>query len=274
MTSNKPIIILGGKGKTGSRVAQRLEALGLPTRFGSRSTTPSFDWDDRSTWGPAIEGASAIFFAYQPDLSVPQARDDMAEITALAKQAGISRIVTLVGRNEAQADPAEQVLIEAGGTMLRCAWFSQNFCEGMFAEGVMAGEVALPVSATIREAFIDVDDIADVAVKALTEDGHRGQIYELSGPRLITFPEAVAEVARASGRNVKFHSIGLEDYKAGAREAGLPDDIVDLLDMLFNETLDGRNEHVTDTVQRVLGRPARDFADYARDAAAAGRWTS
>lgn len=272
MTISKPILILGGRGKTGSRVAGRLTALGLPTRFASRTTTPAFDWNNKSTWGPAIEGAGAIFFAYQPDLSVPHAKDDMMEITALAKQAGVRRIVTLVGRNEAEAESAEQVVIKAGGTMLRCAWFSQNFSEGMFAEMVMAGQVTLPVSATIKEAFVDVDDIADVAVEALTEDGHAGQIYELSGPRLITFPEAVAEVAKGSGRDISFQTIGLEDYKAEAREMGLPEDIVDLLDMLFNETLDGRNAYVTDTVQRVLGRPARDFADYVRDAAASGAW--
>lgn len=271
MTS-KPIVILGGKGKTGSRVAQRLEALGIRTRLASRSTTPAFDWNDRSTWGPAIDGAEAIFFAYQPDLSVPHAKDDMAEITTLAKQAGVGRIVTLVGRNEVAAEPAEKVLVDAGGTMLRCAWFSQNFSEGMFAEMVVTGQVALPVSATIKEAFVDVDDIADVAVKALTEDGHAGQIYELSGPQLITFPEAIAVVAKASGLDISFQTIGIEDFKAGARDSGLPEDIVDLLDMLFNETLDGRNDYVTDTVQQILGRPARDFADYVRDAAASGAW--
>lgn len=271
MTANKPILILGGAGKTGRRVAERLEVLGLPTRLASRSTSPAFDWDDRSTWSPAVEGAGAIFFAYQPDLSVSHAKDDVTEIIALVRKAGAGRIVTLVGRNEAEADPAERVLIDAGGTMLRCAWFSQNFSEGMFAEMVMAGEVALPVSPSVREAFVDVDDIADVAVKALIEDGHAGQIYELSGPRLITFPGAVAEVAKASGRDIAFRTIDIGDYKAGARQAGLPENIVDLLDMLFNETLDGRNEYMTDTIQHVLGRPARDFADYARDAAA-GAW--
>ena len=59
MTTNDTILVLGGTGKTGRRVAQRLEARGVPVRIGSRSAEPPFDWEDRSTWAPALEGMSA-----------------------------------------------------------------------------------------------------------------------------------------------------------------------------------------------------------------------
>jgi len=122
------------------------------------------------------------------------------------------------------------------------------------------------------EPFVDADDIADVAVAALTDDRHIGQLYELTGPRLLTFTQAVAEIAMAIGRNVRYLPISIEEHAATALAHGAPDDVVELLTHLFSEVLDGRNAHVADGVQRALGREPKDFADYARDAAASGVW--
>jgi uncharacterized protein YbjT (DUF2867 family) len=165
------------------------------------------------------------------------------------------------------------MLQESGAdwTIVRCSWFAQNFSEGYLRDPILAGEMALPAG-DVPEPFVDADDIADVAVAALTEDGHSGQVYELTGPRALTFAEAVGEIARATGRDVRYAQLPMEEYAAAMRSYDVPEDVIALLGYLFTEVLDGRNCAVTDGVQRALGRPARDFADFARDAAAAGAW--
>ena len=139
-------------------------------------------------------------------------------------------------------------------------------------DGILAGELALPAGA-VREPFIDADDIADVAVAALTDERHLNQLYEVTGPRALTFAEAVAEIAAAAGRPIRYTQIAPEDFATGLRQADVPDDIVALLDELFTVVLDGRNEQVAHGVEEALGRPARDFSDYARATAATGVWS-
>jgi uncharacterized protein YbjT (DUF2867 family) len=124
----------------------------------------------------------------------------------------------------------------------------------------------------VAEPFVDAEDIADVAVAALTENGHAGQVYEVTGPRLLTFAEAVREIAEAAGREVQFVPVTMEQYASALAEHGIPEEVVSLLAYLFTEVLDGRNAHLTDGVRRALGREPRDFADYARDTAATGVW--
>ncbi len=168
---------------------------------------------------------------------------------------------------------AEQGLRDSGAdwTVVRCSWFNQNFSENVFLGPVLSGVVALPVDA-VPEPFVDADDIADVAVATLTEDGHLGEVCELTGPRLLTFGQAVGEIARASGRDIRYVPITIEQFTAGLAEAGEPAELIDLLVYLFTEGMDGRNAQLADGVQRALGREPRDFADYARDAAATGVW--
>ncbi len=154
---------------------------------------------------------------------------------------------------------------------MRASWFAQNFDEGAFVELVLTGEVALPAD-EVLEPFIDVDDIADVVTAALTEDGHTSEVYEVTGPRLMTFANAVDEIAKATGREIRFVSITREAFIEGLERAGLPAEQIGLLDYLFTTVLDGRNAFVSDGVERALGRPARDFRDYARAVAATGAW--
>ncbi|MEA2222017.1 MAG: hypothetical protein QOH83_393 [Solirubrobacteraceae bacterium] len=266
-------LVIGGTGKTGRRIVTRLRERGLPVRSASRSSEPSFDWEDQATWGPALRGATSAYVSFYPDLAVPGAPEAIAALAGEALSAGVKRLVLLSGRGEEEAERAEQALQASGAdwTIVRCSWFAQNFSEDYLLESVLAGEVALPV-ADIPEPFVDVDDIADVAVAALTEDGHSGQLYELTGPRLLTFAEAVAEVGRATGRDLRFIPVAIDDYEAVLAAHGVPGDVAGLLRYLFTEVLDGRNATLTDGVQRALGREPRDFADYARDAAATGVW--
>ena len=181
----------------------------------------------------------------------------------------------LSGRGEPEAQRSEELVsaVLPQTTIVRCAWFDQNFSESYFRDMVMEGVLAVPVS-DVREPFVDADDIADVAVAALTDDRHAGQLYELTGPRLITFAEAVAEISAASGRDAQVVTIGEDEFVAGLEAEGLPRDLVALIHFLFAEVLDGRNESLTDGVERALGRPPRDFSAFARDAAANGAWSA
>ena len=271
--ATKPILVLGATGKTGRRVLARLTARGVPTRAGSRSAQPRFDWEDRSTWAPALRDVKSVYISYYPDIAVPGAVETVGSFAELAVTSGVPRLVLLSGRGEAEAERAEQAVRDSGAglTILRSTWFAQNFSEDYLLEHVLSGEVALPGGDT-PEPFVDADDIADVAVAALIEDKHIGQLYELTGPRLLTFAEAAEEISKAAGREVRYVPVSIQEYATAAAEQGVPDEVIDLLTYLFGKVFDGRNSHLTDGVQRALGREPRDFADYARDAAATGVW--
>lgn len=271
MTNDSTILVLGGTGKTGRRIADRLRARDVPVRIGSRAGTPPFDWDDRSTWSPALAGVRAVYVSYYPDLAMPGAPEATAEFTEHALEQGVRRLVLLSGRGEAEAQRSEAALQASGAdwTIVRCSWFNQNFSESFFLEPVLAGAVALPAG-EVPEPFVDAGDIADVAVAALTDDRHAGELYELTGPRALTFAEAVAEIGRASGRELRYDAISMDAYAASLADQGQPADIVEFMQYLFGEVLDGRNAHVGDGVQRAIGREPFDFADFAREAATAG----
>jgi len=266
-------LVLGGNGKTGRRVIERLGALGRNVRAGSRSGSPRFDWDDRSTWGAALAGASRIYVTYQPDLAVPAALPTVTAFFAQAVASGVTHIVLLSGRGEPEAEAAEEALKASGAdwTVLRCSWFSQNFSEGFLLEPILGGEVALPAG-DVPEPFIDVEDIADVAVAALTQPGHSGQLYEMTGASAVTFAQAVASIARATGRQIRYTRVSPEDFRAALVEAQVSPAEVDLVLYLQTTILDGRNERVTDGVQRALGRAPRSFDEYVQREAAAGTW--
>jgi uncharacterized protein YbjT (DUF2867 family) len=272
--NHKPILVLGGTGKTGRRVVERLRTMGVPTRVGSRSGTPPFDWEDRSTWAPALDGARAVYLSYYPDLAIPGAVEAAGAFAELAVRSSVRRIALLSGRGEPEAERAEQAVRDTGAelTILRSTWFMQNFSEDYMLDHVLSGEIRLP-GGDVPTPFIDVDDIADVAVAALTDDAHIGRLYELTGPRSLTFADVAAEISRAAGREVRYAPISLEQHAAEATEHGVPAEVVELLTYLFSEVLDGRNADTTDGVRRALGREPRDFADYARATAATGTWS-
>jgi uncharacterized protein YbjT (DUF2867 family) len=270
---DRPTLVLGGRGKTGRRVVERLEARGLPVRVGSRSGQPPFDWNDDATWAPVLQGVGAAYISYYPDIAMPGAGKTVRALTELAVEQGVERLVLLTGRGEEAAQQAERDVQEtfADVTILRCAWFMQNFSESFLLDSVLGDEVMLPAGGQL-DPFVDADDIADVAVAALTEPGHAGQVYELTSPRLLTFADAVAEIAKAAGREIRYVQVPIEAYAAGAAAQGIPAEVVGFLTYLFGEIL-GNRAFVTDGVERALGRPARDFADYAAQAAATGIWT-
>lgn len=272
-TTTTTILVIGSTGKTGKRVVDLLDKRGIGVRHGSRSADIAFDWDDPQTWAAALAGVDAAYITYYPDLAVPGSVDAVSTLTELAKEAGVRRLVLLSGRNEVEAEKAERVVMGSGleWTIVRCAFFAQNFNEGAWLDEVLAGTVSLPVD-DVLEPFVDADDIADVVVEALIDDRHVGQLYELTGPRLLSFRDAVAEIGAAAGRNITFVSVPIEDYTATLTEYGLPQDFIWLLNHLFTEVL-GSKAQLADGVQRALGRDPKDFSDYARETAATGVWT-
>lgn len=265
-------LVVGGTGKTGRRVAQRLHARGLPVRIGARSGVPAFDWENPSSWGPAVEGTTAAYIAYYPDLAAPGAPEAVSAFAQVALDHGVRRLVLLSGRGEEEAQRAEQLVLDSGAdvTVVRCAWFMQNFSEAFLRDAVMTGQLVLP-GADAREPWVDADDIADVAVAALTEPGHRGHIYELTSPRLYTLTDIADELSRATGRTVTYVPVSVDEYAAAAADHGVPAELVEFLTYLFGRVF-GNNAFTTDGVERALGRTAGDFAQFAQRAAASGTW--
>ena len=268
-------LVLGGTGKTGRRVAERLTARGVPVRIGSRSGQPPFDWEDRSTWAPVLADVTSVYVAYAPDAGFPGAAETIEAFARLAVSSGARRLVLLTGRGESGALRSEQALQAAGPdwTVVRSSFFAQDFSEDeAFSGGIDSGVLAFPAD-EVPEPFVDADDVADVAVAALTEHGHTGQVYEVTGPRLLTFAEAVGEIATATGREIEYLPITGHQFAAGLVDAGVPEVFAAQLTALFTEVLDGRNSHVADGAERALGRKPRDFADYVRETAVAGKWS-
>ena len=243
-TYEQTTLVLGGTGKTGRRIVERLEARGRRVRVGTPSATPPFDWTDKATWPAALDGMGSVYVTYYPDLAIPGAAEAVAAFATLAVARGVPRQVLLSGRGEEGARRGEQALQQSGAdwTIVRSAFMAQNFNESFFVEPVRAGEVAFPADQDLTEPFIDADDIADVAVAALTEDGHVGRLYEVTGPRLLTWADAVAEIATAVGHPIRYLPVSLEDYAALLIENQVPADYVKML---------------TRRVHRGPGRPQR-----------------
>jgi len=265
-------LILGGTGKTGRRVADRLRARGMPVRLGSRTGTPRFEWNDPDSWVEPLRDVAAVYLVYYPDLAIPGAAEQVGAFASLAVTVGVRRIVLLSGRGEPNVLASEAAVRASGAelTVLRSAFMCQNFSEGFLVDGISAGEVRFPAG-TVTEPFVDAEDIADVAVAALLGHDHVGATYDLTGPSLLSFAEATHAIGHVLQRPIGYHAVSSEDY---ARELTphLPPPVVTFLVELFREVLDGHNSHVSNDIERVLGRPARTFRAYAEATALTGAW--
>lgn len=273
LTTNTTLVI-GGTGKTGRRVVEQLQQQQLPVRVGSRHNDPAFDWQNSATWQAALHGVKSVYLTFYPDLAVPGAPQAIEQFCDVALQEGVEHIVLLSGRGELEAQRCEQIVQGKGmdWTIIRASWFCQNFSEGAFCESILEGALALPVSDT-PEPFIDIDDIADVAVAALTHPiQHKGQLYEVTGPSLLNFSEVANILSEELGRHIAFVPLTTSQFEEALREQKQPEGMIQLLTYLFTEVLDGRNAYIADGVQRALGRPARGFRDYVIQQVKSGVW--
>ncbi|WP_417593367.1 NAD(P)H-binding protein [Owenweeksia hongkongensis] len=272
MKSN--ILVIGGTGKTGRKVVERLQDLQQNVRIGSRSANPSFDWQDPTNWAEVLKGIDKVYITFQPDLAVPGALKAIETLTHTMKNSDVKKVVLLSGKGEKEAELCEQVIIHSGidYSIVRASWFMQNFSESFFLDPIVAGQVALP-NANAKVPYVSTDDIAEVATEVLLNDQHNGQIYELTGPRLLTFREVVKEISIATGRDIQFTPISLPAYSDIMRELQVPEDFIWLINYLFTEVLGAQgNDVVTDDVQRVLNRQPVDFSDFVRETAKTGVW--
>lgn len=270
---NSPILIIGKTAKTGLRVDQRLRALGHATRGVSRSSSPAFDWEDTTTWREALKGTQSAYVTFFPDLAIPTAEDTIRKFVEVAKDAGLQHLVLLSGRGEQGAERAEKVVMNSGmdWNVVRASWFMQNFSEGFMIEGIVGGELMLPAGDTV-EPFIDIDDIADVAVAALTRTELRNRLFEVSGPRAMTFTQCVAEISEVVGYDVKFTQITIDEFLGALKAQGMPEGMLWLMRELFTVVFDGRNSTPATGVEEALGRPATDFSEYLRKVMDSGAW--
>ncbi|WJS94310.1 NAD(P)H-binding protein [Flavobacterium johnsoniae] len=270
----KKILVLGGNGKTGRRVAALLEThKDVEVRIGSRSATIPFDWEKPETWLNAIQDIDIVYITFQPDLAVPTAPEIIQKFTILATQNGVQKMVLLSGRGEKEAQVCEEIVkaTAKNWTIVRASWFNQNFSESIFVEPVSSGFVALP-QADVLEPFTDADDIAEVVTEALLNEKHNGKTYELTGPRLLNFEQAVSEIAKITKREIIFQAVELDEYVKMLREYQVPEDEIWLVNYLFTEVLDGRNSYTTNDIEKVLGRKAKDFTEYVLKTSQTGIW--
>lgn len=266
------VLVLGATGKTGARVAQGLRGHGVTVREGSRNANPAFDWEDPTTWPAALAGMDGVYITYQPDLAAPGAEVAIRAFVAAAKSAGVRRLVLLSGRGEPAAQRCEAIVQNSGlaCTVLRASWFNQNFSEGHLLEPVLAGVIALP-GGNVAEPFVDAGDLADAAIAAFTDARHIDQLYEMTGPRALTFAEVAEILSDALGRDIHYQPMETDAYVEMLSDY-VPREFAVFLGGLFAEVLDGRNVHVADGAQRALGRAPRDFADYVREVVKTGIW--
>ncbi|WP_432147299.1 NAD(P)H-binding protein [Streptomyces sp. bgisy029] len=275
-TTRPTVLVLGATGKTGRRVVARLRDSGTATvRPASRSGEVRFDWTLPDTWEPALAGADALYLV-APDDSSP-----VREFVRQAEASGVRRFVVLSGHGIEKAGEefgqgmaaAEAAVRETGAawTLLRPNNFFQNFDEDLWLAPLRAGRLGLPIG-DMPEPFIDAEDVAAVAAAVLTEDGHDGEAYDLSGPRALTFAEATRTIAEAAGRPIRYEELTPAAYRAELLAEGWPEAAADALNAMFALHRAGHTAEVTDGVQQVLGRAPADLEPWARSVAARGVW--
>lgn len=267
------ILVLGATGKTGSRVAKKLKQMTLPVRAGSRKGNPPFDWEKPENWAEVLNNIQKIYITFQPDFVVPGSDEKIQLFVDTAKQSDVENLVLLSGRNEKEAEVCEDIVINSGlsYTIVRCSWFMQNFSEYFFLDFILGGHIIVPQIKAL-EPFVDVDDIAEVAVAALTDDKHNGKIYELTGPELLSIKDATAMISESIGRPIGYQEVSIEEFLKILRDHQVPEDYMGLMEYLFTQILDGRNESLTGDVKKVLSREPTTFSEYVAKTEQTGVW--
>lgn len=269
------ILVLGATGKTGKRISERLTKLGHSVRSGSRTATIPFDWNMPETWAPVLQGMDKVYISFQPDLAVPGSVHAITTLMEEIRKTGIKKVVLLSGRGEKEAQVCEEIVMKSGidWTILRASWFMQNFSEGFLLDSIREGQMVLPIIKS-KEPFVDVDDIADVAVESLLNKQHSQKLYELTGPELLWYRDAISQIAQKTGKEISYQEIPMTDYVTMLKEYQLPEDLVWLIEYLFTEVLDGRNDSVKNDIELVLKRKATSFKEYVEKTALSGVWNA
>ena len=268
-------LVTGATGKVGKHVVPLLAERGETVRAASRHPDGEhgvrFDWADDSTWDTALEGAERLFLVAQAE-GVTDPTGPVLDLLERAQQAGVGRVVMLSAMG-IQFAPDEIPLrrvekavqaADVESTLVRPNWFDQNFNESIWLPTVREGRLPAPVG-DAEVSFVDTRDIAAVAVEALVADGHAGQEYTVTGPEAITFDEAAAAIAEASGRPVERTHPSDDEFAALVVGGGYPEGYAQMLVGLMQPMKQGANAPVDPAVEQVTGRRARTVAEFARD---------
>lgn len=267
------ILVLGSTGKTGRRVSERLQKRGFAVRAGSRNGNPPFDWGKPEGWEAVLDGVQKVYMTYYPDFVTPGAMEKIQRFVDTARKSGTQQLVLLSGRGADAAAEAEQIVVDSGlrWAVVRSSWFMQNFSEFFFLDNILAGYFVVPKHKAL-EPFVDLDDLADVVVETLTDDKHNGKIYELTGPELLSFKDASHMISEAINRPIIYEEASMDGYAEILRDYQVPEDIIWLMQHLFTEELDGRNESLTHDIENVIGRKPTTFSEYVVKANQTGVW--
>jgi uncharacterized protein YbjT (DUF2867 family) len=275
LNSTSLTLVLGGTGKTGSRVASRLRSRGLPVRTAARSGADAhFDWDDPETYAPALHGAKRVY------LVGPVMRTDFADQVSVfldqAEAAGARHVTYLSAHGTGSAPPETamrrvelDLLARPGLTcaILRPAWFMQNFSETFLKPA--DGAIVVPAGDG-AEAFIDAEDIAAAAAATLADpQAHAGAQYALTGPEALTIAEAARIISDVSGQAIDYTDIDRDEWVAAAVAGGVPAGYGAVLRMLTETIASGHGSRPNSDVEKATGAAPTSFADFARRTAAA-----
>jgi uncharacterized protein YbjT (DUF2867 family) len=262
------VLVTGGTGKSGRRVARRLTAAGRAVRIAARAGPQPFDWLNADTWAAALDGVSAIYL-----VPPPGAGDVLAAMIALAQAAlarGVRRLVLLSGSPVAEGGPgAGQTHLwlrenAADWAVLRPSWFMQNFSEGQHLATIQGQGVIYSATQDGRVPFISADDIAAAAVAALTAPAPLNRDFILTGPEPISYDTVARLIGEAAGRPVAHRRISAEELAAWYRSIDRPALLAQMLGMMDVMIAGGAEDRVTGGVLELTGRPPTDFGAFAR----------
>ncbi len=277
---NNSVLVIGATGNLGSEVTRQLIAKGLKVRVGVRKPEQynvhssqvdavRFDFDDATSYASALESIEKLFLIALP--LDPDAPLVLAPVIQAAKQAGVKQIVfnSALGVDQNEEAPLRKVerLLEASDlahTILRPNFFMDNFTSGFIAPMIQDADGIFVPAEEAKTSFIAITDLAAVAVAALTEQGHSGKAYNLTGPEGLNHIVVSATISRASGRQITYQSISENDMRQGALDNGLPEPNVDYLSVLYQATRAGYLAATTNDVEQVLGRQPLKFDDFAQ----------
>ncbi|NYI08211.1 NmrA family NAD(P)-binding protein [Allostreptomyces psammosilenae] len=278
------VLVTGGTGTTGSRVVRMLreEAPSARVRLASRHPDPDgeradpgveavrFDWRDPLTHAAALRGADRVY------LVAPVAEADPAPLVETflhaARRAGVRRVVALSSSAVAEGAPGlgrvhrmVRELFPDGWTVLRPSWFMQNFLgDHPLAEGIRRDGTMVTATGAGRLPFVDAEDIAAVAVRALLDDAPHNTAHLVTGPEALDYGTAAEIISRVSGRPVRHQPVSVAERAARYVAGGYPADFAAALAELDAAIRDGLQEEVSDVVRRLTGRPPRSFAAFAQ----------
>lgn len=259
------VLVTGATGTTGSRVAAQLRARGADVRAVSRRAEVPFDWLDQDTYGPVLTGIGGVYLVAPIGVADPRPLVDHFLDEALA--AGVRRVVLL----GSALVPAGAVGLDGirlamrrmpEWAVLRPSWFMQNVIgEHLLAVAIRERQEMITATGDARLGFVDADDIAAVATELLLAAGPVADEYVLTGPEALSYGE-LAALLTESGRPARHVSITAEAYVARLVAHGVPADFATVLAELELLVKAGFEDRVTDTVERVTGRPPRSYRDF------------